>query len=58
MGKPGHWGGPCPPSAEHRYEFQIFALSVRIGLEQPTADDIRAAAALSTGELLGVYARR
>lgn len=52
------WGGPCPPSGEHRYEFRLYALSERIGLEQPTADDVRAAEAVATGELLGVYARR
>jgi Raf kinase inhibitor-like YbhB/YbcL family protein len=52
------WGGPCPPSGEHRYEFRLYALSERIGLDQPTADDVRAAAPLDTSELLGVYARR
>jgi Raf kinase inhibitor-like YbhB/YbcL family protein len=54
------WGGPCPPSGEHRYEFRLYALSELIGLESPTADDVRAAGAeaVATGELLGVYARR
>jgi Raf kinase inhibitor-like YbhB/YbcL family protein len=52
------WGGPCPPSGEHRSEFRLYALAKPIGLEEPTADDVRAAAALATGELLGVYARR
>lgn len=52
------WGGPCPPSGEHRYEFRLYALSERIGLEEPTADDVRAAGAVATAELVGVYARR
>ena len=52
------WGGPCPPSGQHRYEFRLYALPGRIGLDEPTVIDVRAAAALSTGELLGLYARR
>jgi hypothetical protein len=52
------WGGPCPPSGEHRYEFRLYALAERIGLEDPTAADLRAASALAAGELLGIYARR
>jgi hypothetical protein len=52
------WGGPCPPSGEHRYEFRLYALSERVGLEEPTADDVRARTALGVAELVGVYARR
>jgi len=52
------WGGPCPPSGEHRYEFRLYALAERIGVEAPSADDVRGARALGTAELLGVYARR
>ena len=51
------WVGPCPPSGEHRYEFRLLALPELIGLEEPTADDVRGASALAAGELLGVYAR-
>ena len=52
------WGGPCPPSGEHRYEFRLYALPERLRLDDPTADEVRSAAAVATGELLGVYARR
>ena len=27
------WGGPCPPSGEHRYVFEVVALSDTLGLE-------------------------
>lgn len=28
------WGGPCPPSGMHRYEFQLYALDTLIQLPQ------------------------
>ena len=56
------WGGPCPPSGEHRYVFELLALSAPLDAgEPPTADRVRAAAAnvtLARGELTGVYSRR
>src|SRR5574338_47647 len=57
------WGGPCPPSGEHRYVFELFAVGkVEIGsgvamnaaaLRQAIADNV-----LARGELTGVYRRR
>ncbi len=35
------WGGPCPPSGQHRYEFRIYALSAPLDLDgAPTADEV------------------
>lgn len=56
------WGGPCPPSGEHRYVFELLAVSqpLRQG-GNATADRVRSIAAgatLARGELTGVYTRR
>lgn len=55
------WGGPCPPSGEHRYEFRLYALSEPLGVGTgASADTVRAALegrVLADGQLTGVYAR-
>jgi Raf kinase inhibitor-like YbhB/YbcL family protein len=69
VGRPGRngfggtgWGGPCPPSGQHRYVFELLALSRPLEIAgEVSADRVRSAAAgatLARGELTGVYARR
>lgn len=39
------WGGPCPPSGEHRYAFRLLALDEPLGLTgAPAAADVLSAA--------------
>jgi Raf kinase inhibitor-like YbhB/YbcL family protein len=56
------YGGPCPPSGTHRYDFTLYALSSPLRLKgSPTADAVRTAAAertLAVAKLSGRYARR
>jgi Raf kinase inhibitor-like YbhB/YbcL family protein len=55
------WGGPCPPSGTHRYDFTVFALSEETGLSSGfSADELRAAIegkVLAEGRLSGTYRR-
>jgi Raf kinase inhibitor-like YbhB/YbcL family protein len=55
------WGGPCPPSGEHRYRFTLFAISGTLGLGgTPTEDEVRAAMqgrVLAQGQLTAMYRR-
>jgi Raf kinase inhibitor-like YbhB/YbcL family protein len=46
------WGGPCPPSGTHRYEFTLTAIAAPLGLTgQPSGQDV--AAALAAADVLG-----
>lgn len=55
------YGGPCPPSGEHRYFFRIYALDAELELPDSTDKERLVAAmeghTLATGELMGTYAR-
>jgi Raf kinase inhibitor-like YbhB/YbcL family protein len=55
------WGGPCPPSGSHRYDFTVYALSEETGLSTGfSADELRAAMEgniLAEGRLSGTYQR-
>ncbi len=55
------YGGPCPPSGEHRYRFTVYALDFPTGLaEGASLDDALGAIsdhATSRGTLTAVYAR-
>lgn len=58
---PATYGGPCPPSGEHRYVFSLYALSAPLvqGAEL-TATGVRAdmfGSVLAEGTLTGRYAR-
>jgi Raf kinase inhibitor-like YbhB/YbcL family protein len=53
------WTPPCPPSGRHRYEFELYALRDRSGLDagaapQDVVDAIRSRAA-ARGELIGRF---
>ncbi len=55
------YGGPCPASGIHRYNFKLFALDCRLELtEDVTRDEIEQAMSghiLEKAELTGLYTR-
>ena len=59
-GSPGYFG-PCPPSGEHRYVFDVYALDATLTLEA-TADNAGLLSAmdahiLQQSTLTGLYSR-
>jgi Raf kinase inhibitor-like YbhB/YbcL family protein len=50
FGKAGY-GGPCPPSGEHRYRFQLYALDTTLKL--PATSKRKAVDAALAGHILG-----
>jgi Raf kinase inhibitor-like YbhB/YbcL family protein len=58
---PARYGGPCPPSGEHRYVFTLYALSEPlVPGAQVTATGVRAdmfGKVLAEGSITGRYAR-
>jgi Raf kinase inhibitor-like YbhB/YbcL family protein len=55
------WGGPCPPSGEHRYVFTLYAVSQAVAVgDGAAAADAREAMSghiLGEAQLTGHYAR-
>jgi Raf kinase inhibitor-like YbhB/YbcL family protein len=55
------YGGPCPPSGEHRYVFRIFALDDKLDLAEGAGRDEMERAmeghVLESAELVGLYGR-
>jgi hypothetical protein len=55
------YGGPCPPSGEHRYFFKLFALKEKLDLKSDaTMSEIEKAIEenlIAQAELMGVYER-
>jgi Raf kinase inhibitor-like YbhB/YbcL family protein len=55
------WGGPCPPSGEHRYVFTVYALSERLelgpGFGAGQLTSAMRGKVLAEGQLTGRYRR-
>ena len=55
------YGGPCPPSGEHRYYFRVYALDARLDLgEGSFRSEVEKAMkghVLDSGELMGKYSK-
>ncbi|MEF8846875.1 MAG: YbhB/YbcL family Raf kinase inhibitor-like protein [Candidatus Paceibacterota bacterium] len=60
FGEPGY-GGPCPPSGEHRYRFKVFALSRKLnlkeGAEQEELERALEDYIIEKDQLVGVYSK-
>jgi Raf kinase inhibitor-like YbhB/YbcL family protein len=58
FGKTGY-GGPCPPSGEHRYFFRVFALddelNLPVGSTKEELLDAMKEHVIASAELMGVY---
>ncbi len=54
------YGGPCPPSGTHHYQFKVYALDIKLDLPPSAAKkDLEAAMAghiLAQTQLIGTYA--
>lgn len=61
FGKPGY-GGPCPPSGIHHYQFRIYALDSELGLgenaDKQHLEHAMEGHVLATANLIGLYKKR
>lgn len=55
------YGGPCPPSGDHRYQFKLYALDKKLDLEKGAKKaEVEAAmegSVLENATLMGLYSR-
>lgn len=55
------YGGPCPPSGQHRYFFKLYALdcllNLREGVDKEQVEQAMAGHVLEQAELIGIYER-
>ncbi len=55
------YGGPCPPSGEHRYFFRIYALDTKLDLQEGAKrgelEEAMEGHLLEKGEIMGVFAK-
>lgn len=55
------YGGPCPPSGEHRYFFKLFALDTELDLstesDKETLEEAMVGYVIDKSELIGLYTR-
>lgn len=56
------YGGPCPPSGEHRYFFKLYALDTTLDLDSKAdkaqLEKVMEGHILAEGELIGLYSRQ
>ena len=61
FGKPG-WGGPCPPSGVHHYQFKLYALDALLNLpasaKKAELEKAMSAHTLDSTMLVGQYQRK
>ena len=61
FGKQGY-GGPCPPSGTHRYNFKLYALDASIALKSGATkaqiEEAMKGHVLAKAELIGLYRRK
>jgi Raf kinase inhibitor-like YbhB/YbcL family protein len=54
-----NYGGPCPPSGEHRYFFKVYALDASLDIDEDSKkadlEEAMEGHILTKGELIGLY---